>query len=71
MPRIPENEIERLMDEVSVQWLAETSGVELKKAGKDWLGRCRFHDDRGSLLGGESGEEPVALLRLPDRRRSH
>lgn len=50
MPRIPENEIERLMDEVSVQWLAETSGVELKKAGKDWLGRCRFHDDREASL---------------------
>jgi DNA primase len=43
MARIPETEIERLKSEVSVQRLAETSGVELKKGGKDWLGRCPFH----------------------------
>jgi len=50
MPRIPEAEIERLKDEVSVQRLVEASGVELKKAGKDWLGRCQFHDDREASL---------------------
>jgi DNA primase catalytic core len=50
MPRIPENEIERLKDEVSVQRLVEASGVELKKAGKDWIGRCPFHDDREASL---------------------
>ena len=43
MARIPEPELQRLKDEVSVQRLVETSGVELKKAGKDWLGRCPFH----------------------------
>lgn len=45
MARIPETELERLKNEVSVQRLVEASGVELKKAGKDWLGRCPFHDD--------------------------
>jgi DNA primase len=45
MARIPETELERLKAEVSVQRLVEASGVELKKAGKDWLGRCPFHDD--------------------------
>lgn len=43
MARIPETELQRLKDEVSVQRLVETSGVELKKSGKDWLGRCPFH----------------------------
>jgi DNA primase catalytic core len=50
MPRIPEAEVERLKDEVSVQRLVEASRVELKKAGKDWLGRCPFHDDREASL---------------------
>jgi DNA primase catalytic core len=50
MARIPEAEIERLKDEVSVQRLVEVSGVALKKAGKDWLGRCQFHDDREASL---------------------
>ncbi len=44
MARIPEAEIERLKNEVSVQRLVEASGVELKKAGKDMLGRCLFHE---------------------------
>ncbi|MCK6432449.1 MAG: hypothetical protein HUU30_13155 [Burkholderiaceae bacterium] len=50
MPRIPEAEVERLKEEVSVQRLVEAAGVELKKAGKDWLGRCPFHDDREASL---------------------
>ena len=52
MPRIPEPELQRLKDEASVQRLVEASGVELKKAGKDWLGRCPFHqpDTEPSLV---------------------
>jgi DNA primase catalytic core len=51
MARIPEAEIERLKNEVSVERLAEASGIELKKAGKDLLGRCPFHeDDTASLV---------------------
>lgn len=51
MARIPESEIERLKSEVSVQRLVEASGVELKRGGKDWLGRCPFHeDDTASLV---------------------
>ena len=33
MPRIPDTELERLKEEVSVERLVEASGVELKKAG--------------------------------------
>ena len=45
MARIPDTELQRLREEVSVQRLVEAGGVELKKAGKDWLGRCPWHDD--------------------------
>jgi DNA primase catalytic core len=45
MARIPEAEIERLKSEVCVERLIESSGVTLRKSGKDWLGRCPFHDD--------------------------
>jgi len=51
MPRIPEPEIEQLKNEVSVERLVEASGIELKRSGKDWLGRCPFHeDDTASLV---------------------
>jgi len=50
MARIPDTELERLKNEVDVQQLVERSGVELKKAGKDWLGRCPFHADETASL---------------------
>ena len=50
MARIPEAEIERLKSEVSVQHLAEASGLELKKSGKDFTARCPFHDDETASL---------------------
>jgi DNA primase catalytic core len=45
MARIPQNELERLKNEVSVERLVESSGIALKKSGKDLLGQCPFHDD--------------------------
>jgi len=51
MARIPEEQIQRLKDEVAVQRLVEAAGVELKKMGKDLAGRCPFHaDDTASLI---------------------
>jgi DNA primase len=44
MARIPETELERLKNEVSVERLVEASGVDLKRSGKDMLGRCLFHE---------------------------
>lgn len=59
MARIPEAEIKRLKNEVSIERLVEASGVELKKAGKDWLGKCPFHADvtasLGQIIGGQTG----------------
>lgn len=50
MARIPDAELERLKAQVSVEHLVEASGVELKSAGKDLLGRCPFHEDREASL---------------------
>jgi DNA primase len=51
MARIPDTDLQRLKDEISVQRLIESAGVELKKLGKDWAGKCPFHaDDTASLV---------------------
>jgi DNA primase len=51
MARIPERDIERLKNEVSVERLIESAGIELTKSGKDKIGQCPFHqDDKPSLV---------------------
>jgi DNA primase catalytic core len=48
--RILDAELARLKAEVSVQRLVEGVGVELRRQGADWVGRCPFHDDRSPSL---------------------
>jgi DNA primase catalytic core len=50
MARIPEHEIERLKQEISVQRLVEAQGIQMKRHGADLLGLCPFHDDREPSL---------------------
>ena len=50
MPRIPDEVIERLKQEVSLERLAEARGVKLKRHGADLLGLCPFHDDHEPSL---------------------
>ncbi|HTW07431.1 MAG TPA: CHC2 zinc finger domain-containing protein, partial [Acidimicrobiales bacterium] len=50
MARVPDEEVERLKREVALEALVTASGVELKKAGADLVGRCPFHDDREPSL---------------------
>lgn len=50
MARIPEAEIERLKSEIAVERLVEGSGIALKRAGKDLLARCPFHEDAEASL---------------------
>ena len=50
MARIPDEEIDRLKREISVQRLVEARGIELKRHGKNLVGRCPFHDDRTPSL---------------------
>ena len=50
MARIPENEVERLKKEISVQRLAEARGIKLTRQGTNLLGKCPFHDDKTPSL---------------------
>ena len=50
MARIPDEEIERLKQEVSLERLVEAQGIELKRHGADLLGLCPFHDDHEPSL---------------------
>ncbi len=50
MARIPQEEIERLKESVSVERLVESAGVALRRAGKDLLGKCPFHEDAEASL---------------------
>src|ERR1700754_3658529 len=50
MARIPDSEIERLKQEVSLQRLVEARVIELKRHGADLLGLCPFHDDHEPSL---------------------
>ena len=59
--------------------LVRQSGVELKQAGKNWLGRCPFHDDRAASLsvnpeerlwncfGCEAGGDALSFLQLKEK----
>lgn len=47
MPRIPDEEIDRLKRSVDLAALVRSRGVELRNHGsKDLIGKCPFHDDR-------------------------
>ncbi len=50
MARIPEQELARLKQEISLQRLAESAGIALKRHGADLLGLCPFHDDKTPSL---------------------
>ena len=50
MARIPEEEIERLKREVSLERLAEARAVKLKRHGADLIGLCPFHEDHEPSL---------------------
>jgi len=46
MARIPDDELERLKQDISIQRLAEGRGITLKRHGADLIGLCPFHDDQ-------------------------
>jgi DNA primase len=50
MARIPDEAIERLKADVSVQRLAEARGVVFTRHGADLIGRCPFHEDKTPSL---------------------
>jgi DNA primase len=46
MPRIPEEEIERIKTETNLVALIQSRGVALNQQGLNWTGLCPFHDDK-------------------------
>jgi DNA primase len=50
MARIPESEIERLKNEVSVEQLIVSAGMALTSAGEDKSGTCPFLADKSPSL---------------------
>ncbi len=50
MARIPEHEVERLKQEISIQRLVDAQGIVLKPHGQDLIGRCPFHEDKTPSL---------------------
>ena len=50
MARIPDNEIERLKEEVPIERLVMGFGVELKRHGAEWIGTWPFHEDKTPSL---------------------
>ncbi|VAW78458.1 DNA primase [hydrothermal vent metagenome] len=50
MGRIPDTELNRLKQGVSLQRLAESRGIVLKRHGADLIGLCPFHDDHAPSL---------------------
>jgi DNA primase catalytic core len=50
MPRIPEQELERIKRDTDLLALVRESGVELARHGKDWLGLCVHHRDTSPSL---------------------
>lgn len=50
MARIPDDQLERLKQEISLQRLAEGMGITLKRHGADLIGLCPFHDDHEPSL---------------------
>jgi DNA primase catalytic core len=50
LARIPEQEIERLKREVSLERLVEAKGIQLQRHGADLHGLCPFHPDKSPSL---------------------
>ncbi|MDI7219517.1 CHC2 zinc finger domain-containing protein, partial [Leptospira santarosai] len=43
---IPKEEITRLKTETDLLALVRSYGIELRKHGLNWVGRCPFHEDK-------------------------
>lgn len=50
MPRIPDEEIDRLKREIDLAALVRSRGIELRAHGASLLGLCPFHDDHDPSL---------------------
>ena len=50
MARIPEDEVERIKEEIALVRVVEGAGIALRAHGKDLVGCCPFHNDKTPSL---------------------
>ena len=50
MARLPDEVVERIKREISVERLAEARGIKLRRSGKELIGLCPFHKDTNPSL---------------------
>lgn len=50
MARLPDELVERIKREISVERLAEARGIQLRRSGKELIGLCPFHKDTNPSL---------------------
>jgi DNA primase catalytic core len=50
MARLPDEIVERIRREISVQRLAEARGIKLRRVGKNLMGLCPFHKEKTPSL---------------------
>ena len=50
MARLPDEVVERIRREISVQRLAEARGIKLRRVGKNLMGLCPFHQEKTPSL---------------------
>jgi DNA primase len=48
--RLPDEMVERIKREISVQRLVEARGIQLKRVGKNLVGLCPFHQETNPSL---------------------
>jgi len=46
MARLPQDQINRIKQDISLLRLVESQGYEITKQGKDSVVHCPFHDDK-------------------------
>lgn len=71
MVSIPEAEIERLKNEVSVERLGEAAAIELKRGGRDRLGRCPFPEGNTASLVEKPAKNGSGLSPRNSKTRPH
>jgi DNA primase catalytic core len=50
MARLPDEMVERIKREISVERLAEARGIKLRRVGKNLMGLCPFHQEKSPSL---------------------
>jgi DNA primase len=50
MARVPDDVVERMKREISVERLVEARGIKLRRVGRNRMGLCPLHEDKTPSL---------------------